>query len=350
MKKFSFLVLPVFILYNSYSQIGGENTYEFLNLPASARVTALGGSAITIIDGDLSLAYNNPSVLNPDMHHTLTASTIAFMGGINFGNLAYARHWDGIGTFDAGMQYLTYGKMSRTDETANITGNLSAGEYALYIGGARPFEKYSFGGNFKLIYSQLADYKSLGVALDLAATYNDTAKNFTAALVIKNVGIQMKPYTKGNQEGLPFDIQIGISKRLKHLPFRINVLAHNFFRWDVRYDDPNSVQEVDFLGEQVGNEEKKVSVFFDNFFRHFIFAGEFYFGKAVRVGFGYNHLRRKELTLDTKKGLAGVSLGFGIKIKQFEISYGLGKYHLAGTANHFTVNTNIGGFVKKKRL
>jgi len=39
---FSFIILVIFSIESS-SQIGGKNAYDFLNLPSSARITALGG-------------------------------------------------------------------------------------------------------------------------------------------------------------------------------------------------------------------------------------------------------------------------------------------------------------------
>ncbi len=36
-------------------QIGGKGTYQFLNLPNSARIAALGGNFLTINDDDIGL-------------------------------------------------------------------------------------------------------------------------------------------------------------------------------------------------------------------------------------------------------------------------------------------------------
>ncbi|GAJ03981.1 unnamed protein product, partial [marine sediment metagenome] len=46
------------------TQVGGKSTYQFLNLPVSARAASLGGKINSIKDNDLSLAFYNPSLLN----------------------------------------------------------------------------------------------------------------------------------------------------------------------------------------------------------------------------------------------------------------------------------------------
>ena len=43
---------------NVYGQLGGQHIYEFLSLPSSGRVTALGGSVISIMDDDISKTYD----------------------------------------------------------------------------------------------------------------------------------------------------------------------------------------------------------------------------------------------------------------------------------------------------
>ncbi|HYD89944.1 MAG TPA: hypothetical protein VEA37_00475, partial [Flavobacterium sp.] len=189
-------------------------------------------------------------------------------------------------------------------------------------------------------------YRSFGSAFDLAASFDDTAKMFVASLVVKNIGYQFVPYTKGNHEPLPFEIQVGASKRFEHLPFRLSILAHNLQKLNIRYDDPaRRVDDVLLTDTAENTGEKKYIA--DKIARHFIVSGEFYFGKALRITFGYNHLRRQELAYPTKKGLAGISFGAGITVKKIQISYARGQYNAAGGVNHFSISTNLNEFAKK---
>ena len=81
-----------------------------------------------------------------------------------------------------------------------------------------------------------------------------------------------------------------------------------------------------FLGDQQPADEGVD--FFDNFFRHFVFNGEFLFGKteSFRLRLGYNHLRRKELSLENQFSLSGFSFGVGFKVSKFNFRLRIFKF------------------------
>lgn len=333
--------------------IGGNSVYDFVNHPVSARAMATGGNLITVYDDDASLAYHNPALLNKSMRNMLVASTVIDFAGINHGYFGYTNHYSNLETnFQAGLQYITYGSFTMTDVTGAELGNFNAGEFAINIGASHQFDRYSFGGNYKLIYSKLESYTSIGNAIDLAAAYSDSSGSFTATLLLKNIGFQFKPYHAKSREPIPFEIQAGFSKRLKYVPFRISVVLHDLQKWNIRYDDPNSFNTDNvFLGDSTNSDGKgkKAGDFFDNVGRHLILGGELYLGKALRVGFGYNHQRRAELKPDVKKGLAGFSFGVGIDIKQFSFNFARARYHAKAATTQFTVLVNIDQFKNRTR-
>jgi hypothetical protein len=212
--------------------------------------------------------------------------------------------------------------------------------------GKQLYKNLSVGANLKVINSQLESYTSYGIATDVGAYYSDLTGRFGATLVFKNMGVQLSAYEGENREALPFDIQLGISQRLKHLPFRFSIIGHNLHRWNITYDDPNTVESVFLIGDGAQNNGTPFKDFADNFFRHVIFNGEFLFGKGeiMRLRFGYNHMVRKELSVTNFRSRSGFSFGVGIKIKRFRIDYGRGVYHFAGGLNHLSVSTNLKEF------
>ena len=254
----------------AWGQLGGLNTYEFLNLPASARISALGGNLITVRDDDANLAFGNPSVLNASMHGQLSFNHSFHLAGTQNGYFNYTHHLQGAGTtLHAGVLYVGYGEFQETDEFGIENGTLNANEYAITLGAGRQvYDRLALGINAKLVTSQLGRYNSLGIAADLAAIYFDTASNFTATIVFKNMGSQLSTYREGNNEPLPFEIQIGISKQLKYLPFRFSIIYHHLDRWNVVFDDPNSEETTLFFGEEP-SEPTSASIWFDNFFPAF---------------------------------------------------------------------------------
>lgn len=300
---------------------------------------------MNIYDDDVNSAYNNPSLLNPKMHNRASLSYIDWFSDVRYGFASYARSYNGIGNFFVGMHYVNYGTFDAADETGQITGTFTGGDYNLQLGYSREFfdSVLTVGASLNTILSKYESYGSAGLALNLGATYHNDEKKFTASLVIKNVGTQINAYSS-TYERLPLDIQLGISKGFKHLPFRFSVTLHNLQRFNFAYIDTVRNPSVDPLtGEPI---ERKITGV-EKFMRHIVIGGEFTPFKFLAVRFAYNYQRRKEMAVDTKKGTVGLSWGIGIKISKFKIDYGRAAYHLAGSPNHITLSTNISEWVKK---
>lgn len=349
MKQFLGFVFFLVSALASYAQIGGENTYEFLALSPSARVTGLGGINVALLDHDLSIQLANPAALNPLMNKHAVFSTVVYPGRINFGNVAYAHKFKIPGTFAFGLQYMAYGKFKETDEAANIIGSFNAGEMNLYAGYGYQFGKiFSVGVNAKFIYSQLGAFSSVGMAADLAVMINDTAHHVTASIVAKNVGGQFKAYHKGTREPLPFDLQAGLSFGFKNVPFRFHFTFHDLYRWNIRYDNPADRQQDNLFADSSETKPKKYIA--DNLFRHIIIGVEFNIKKIVRFDIAYNHQRQQELKLTTRRGVPGISLGLGLHIRQFDFTYGFQPLAQGQTMHQFTLSVNTGGFIKKKTV
>ncbi len=323
------------------AQSGHSNTYSFLELSPSARVSGLGGTQIAIMDSDVSLAAQNPALYNIGMNTALSLNTVSYFAGINHGYVGFAKSLDSLATFGIGIQYISYGEFTATDPTAQVTGTFSGGEYALTLGGAGYYNRFSYGANLKIISSSLEAYQSWGLAADLGLSYHNAEQYLTIGLVAKNIGTQLSTYND-TRENLPFDLQIGLTKRLRYLPFRFSITAHHLHQWDIRYDDPN--QQTNNLFEEEDTKEK--SHFADKLFRHIIFGGELYLGKVISIQAGYNHLRRQEMSIPVGRSLAGFSFGAGLQIKRFQVRYGRAIYHAAGGNHHFSFAVKFGEFDK----
>ena len=225
--------------------------------------------------------------------------------------------------------------MNELDPLGNNIGSFSAGEYSLVLGTSYKMDSlWSFGANLKTIYANIDNYYSIGVATDFAVTYNKPVKRFVAAAIIKNIGTQLHTFTDGNREKFPFEMQVSISKRPQHAPFRFSLVYENLQKWDLTYVNPNATLVTDpITGEII--EEKKF-VFGDQLMRHLVFGTEFLLSENFNFRMGYNYRRRQELKLQDKPAMAGISFGLGIKVKRIDISYARAIYHAAGPANHFT--------------
>lgn len=330
-----------------FSQTGGNNTYEFLNLTNPARVAALGGTLISVKDNDLNLSFQNPALLDSTMHNELAMSYTDYFAGIHYGYAAYSRTYKKIGSFSAGMQYLDYGNFTAATVTGEITGQFTSNEYCMNLAYGRHIDSmFSVGATLKTIYSKLATFTSYGNAVDIGGVYNNTKHFFSTALVIKNIGRQWKPYDN-IREPLPFEIQLGVSKKLAHAPFRLNLTAAHLEKWNLTYTDPNAITVDPITKAPI--EKKKLGAFGDKLARHLVLGGEILLSKNFHLRVGYNYERRQELKLEGHTGITGFSFGFGLKVSKFNLSYAYARYHMAGGPNHFTISTNFSEFYSKKK-
>jgi len=344
-----FCILICLISGRIYSQIGGDHVYEFLNLTNSARAGGLGGNLISVKDNDLSLVYGNPSLLNKQMNKHLMLSYVNYFADINYGFISYARDYGKLGTFAAGIHYINYGDFTGADPTGQITGEFSSSEYSFNILWGKDITKnLSIGANIKPVYSVFELYESFGFASDIGLTWFNEKTGFTAAFVVKNMGLQISTYYGEERGPIPFEIQAGISKKLSHAPFRLSVISTNLEKWDLSYTDSQSGSgNIDPATGLLKN-ENKFADFSDKLMRHVIFGIEFLPSNNFMIRLGYNYRRHKEMRLITRNTFSGFSFGLGFKLSVFTISYSNAIYHVAGTSNLFTISTNLSEIIIKK--
>jgi hypothetical protein len=333
---FSILVSP------SFSQTGGDNIYEFLNLTHSGLVSSLGGSNVSLPGSDLNLAYHNPALLNHDMNKSLALNYVNYFAGINYGLAMYSKSFTGTGNFAAGLTYLNYGTFTGTDASGNITGDFHAAEYAFSVIYSREIDSlFSIGVNFKPVLSHLENYTSFGFAFDIGAAWHNTSKLFSAGFVIKNAGYQVTTYAGEPRQKLPFEIQAGISQRLAHAPLRLSLTLRHLEKFNLthQYTEPAST----------GTTDPASSEFKENLLRHIVLGVELIPHKNFYFSGGYNYQRRSELKVDSKVSTVGFSWGFGINTSMLDIEFGRATYHLAGSSTHISLILRPDNIYRKLR-
>jgi hypothetical protein len=208
--------------------------------------------------------------------------------------------------------------------------------------GKQLYERLSVGANIRLVTARYERYQSTGMTADVGVLYHDTTRLLHLSLVLQHMGWQMRPFLEGVREPLPFEAQLGLTKRLRHMPFRLGIVYRYLDRWNISYDDPSAAEPGVFgFGEPGAVSDG--SSWVDNLARHFVFNGEFLLGRGetLRLGLGYNHLHRKELQLENLRSLAGFSMGVGVRIRRFQLTYGRSVAHLGAGTNHFSLTFNL---------
>jgi hypothetical protein len=244
-----------------------------------------------------------------------------------------------------GVQYVDFGLFKGYDEFNEPTQDFTAKDIAINVIYARPLtEKLSVGATLKPVYSAYERYTSFGLAMDAGVSYTDIANLFSAGLVFRNMGTQFKGYYSedGQQhyESLPFNIQLGLSKKLKHAPLRFSATIHNLQRWELTYQSTNqstgSLTSTDSEIQEIG--------FIDMAFRHTIFAVEFVPTKNFYLAMGYNHRRHEEMKMGGFKSMAGFSFGGGIKLSKFHVGFGMTQFQVGNYSYQFSISTSLNEF------
>lgn len=322
----------------SFAQLGGNSTYQFLNLISSPRQAALGGKVITNIDYDVSQALYNPATINSEMDNQLSLNYSNHLGDIGYGTASYAYKFDRrLQTFHVGVIFVDYGNFDGYDENGLSTGNFTGNETALSMGYSFQlgFSDFYAGLNIKLISSQLEQYSSFGGALDFGLIYIDEFLDFNAAVVIRNLGTQFTTYA-GLRESLPFELDIGLSQRLQYVPIRWHLTLENLQQWPIAYSNP-ARSTTDFNGNQF---DEKIS-FLSNLIRHAIVGMELFPERGFNVRMGYSFRRAEELRINDQRNFSGLSFGIGLKFNKFRLSYSHARYSSASNTSFIGIQVSL---------
>jgi len=300
------------------AQPGDLSGFGFLRLEPSARASALGGSFSAVYGDDVNAFFYNPALLNETTDGALSLSYLNHLSDLNAGFVAYGRHEERLGTtFAGGLRFLSWGTIQGADEQGNRTGTFSASDVALTLGAARQRgERLHYGANVHVVYSSVEDFNASALAMDLGVLYHIPGQNLAASASVNNLGVTLSSLGETHDD-LPLDVRVGLTKRLRYVPLLVSVTGYNLHDIGDEPDDQGTLSNV---------------------FSHLALGGEFQFSEVFNVRFGYNHRRHQALKQDSRLDLAGVGLGFGIKITRFRLDYAFNSWSFGGL-HQFTVRT-----------
>ena len=352
MKK---LIAFIFIslTFKGFSQLGGTNSYRFLDIPMTARAAALGGSSMSIWGDDVNLIYSNPALLNSTMTKQFVLNYSNYVGDLNFGYVAYAHSLKKYGNVAGGIQFFDYGKFVGYDEYGQKTKDFNANDYSINLNYAKPFEDSTFniGVALKTIISQYDAYKSYANALDFGITYHNK-KNLVVSLLAKNIGVVWKEYTKTQSQSqtLPQDVQLGLSYKVSKAPFKVFAVYDQLLKNNLKYISPidTAGKTNPFNASETPVDSTKFQKFSnrfgnrsDNFMRHITFGTEILLTKNFNLRIAYNYRRQREMTLPERRGANGLSFGFSFRVKRFGFAYSFSKMAFPGNSSIFSISATI---------
>lgn len=282
-------------------------------------LTAAGGINTSYRTNEVSLSANNPSLLDQELNGQLNLAFNSFIAGIKTYSLTGAIHHNALHTtFGGHIYFVDYGTIPQTDAAGNEMGTFHPVDFVVQVSAAQKYlEKWNYGATLKFIHSSYQLYRSSAMALDVGVHYSDTAHLFSASLLAKNMGIQLTTYA-GEREDLPFDFQLGLTKRLAKAPFGFSFTGQQLHHFNIHYNDTTFNNQNDLAS---GNS------FFNKFMNHFVIATHVYLGSNLEATLGYNHLRRSELNIGSSgNGLNGFSMGIRLKFQKLQLQYARSNY------------------------
>lgn len=292
-----------------------QTAYNFLRLPVSAHVAALGGNNITITDDDPTMIFHNPAMLGGVSDKSLNLNYMTYMEGIMVGSASFVRAWGDRGTWGVSASYMDYGSMRQTTADNIQTGEFSAKD--IMLGGSVAYSLstlFTGGITAKIISSSIAGYNSMAVAVDLGINYFDEAQGLSLSAVARNLGGQIDAYDE-DFEKIPFDLQVGISKKMAMAPLRFSATLNNLHDWD------------------------------DSFIHHLAIGADIFLSDNIYIAGGYNFRRNKEMRISDGEGEsshgAGLSFGGGVQLERFKLNVAYAKYHVSASSLLINVSYSL---------
>lgn len=333
------LIAAFFAAFQLVADDNSTTAYNFLDVPVSSHVYALGGHNLTVIDDDISLVEQNPALLGPEFDHQIGINYMKYIGETNFAGVRYGQGVSEHGAVAVGLQYFGYGNIQGAAIDGTRTGTFSASDIAFNVTYSHDISERLRGGiTVKYLYSKYEDYTAGAVAADLGINYYNPDNEFSASLVAKNLGGQVKKFTD-YKDNLPWDIQLGVSKMLSMAPIRLHITAYDLTRWSSPY---YKIADVNNPKSELIEEES----FGSNLLRHLAFGVDILPTNNVYLAVGYNYRTRTDMATYKRDFLSGLSAGGGLKVRAFSFGVAVARPHTGAMTVMVNLNSSIGELLK----
>ena len=311
----------------------GSSVFQFLGLPVSSRLNALGGENVAISDGGVSMSWVNPALLSAETDKVLQLNYAYYLAGTMFGSAIYGHNW-GDNYFSGSVHYLDYGQMEYADAEGNLLGGtFGAKDICVNLTYARQLGPlFRIGATIKPIFSVYESYGSFALGADVGGHFQTKDSTFQMGLALRNIGWQLKSFFEDDYgqhtEMLPLNLEFGFAYRLAHAPIRFSMTMHNLQCWNI------APTEADVT-------------WYDMLFRHTIWAIDIV-PKSERfyLTLSYNHRRQREMNIANVRSLAGFAFGAGLKVYKFRLGFAMSQYTKSNFTYQVSLSTDINSFLK----
>ena len=314
MKKVVFALIALVFAVGTAAQ-ESQTAYNFLRLPVSAHVSALGCDNISIIEDDPTLIFHNPALIGGVSDKSINLNYMTYMKGTKSASASFVKAAGDLATWGVLAQYMDYGDIIETSIDGTRQGKVSAKD--IVVGGTFQYNLsglWSGGITAKFVSSSLAGYNSIALGVDLGLNYYDEEKGWSLSATAKNLGGQVKAYND-EFEKIPLNLQLGISKQFAFAPFRLSLTMSRINSWEGR------------------------------FINHFALGADIFLGQSIYIAGGYNFGRADEMKVSDGENNsahgAGLSVGGGLQLQRFKLNLAYAKYHVSASSIVINVSYSL---------
>ena len=312
--------------------------FHGLRAPVDAYVTALGGYHVSFLPAQAA-ALQNPATLLPAHGGFLSVAYTSYQAGIHMGQvLGSFSLQEGRYMLGLGGRHLSYGRFEGYDARGVFTHRFTAQDNMFWTGGSFVLPPLSFGFSAKSLFSQLDDRLAYGIFSDVGALLK-IKEDFSLGVSVKDLPFFARDYQNRRLPTPTPDVWIGCSLRPERMPLRLSFTGYRLLRALPYYHEAEAPvrahrEQHALLDEVLG--------------RAHLSAEAFLLRDNLRFLFGLNLARRRNLVLNERTGLSGLSFGVFFSVRYFQIILSR-SYHVSTGHTHLSVAVDCGHLYKRKR-
>ena len=275
----------------------GTRAMTFLKIGVGAEAMGMGESQVAATD-DLYASYWNPAGLTRLEKPQIALMHNEWFAGINHEFVGFALPLGNVGTVGASASYLSFGELQGRDRDGNETTVFRPYDLALILSYARGFgDSLAFGTNAKFLREQIADETGTGIAFDFGGLYTFQEIPLSLGFNAQHVGPRVQFIEEAF--GLPFTFRLGVAYRLWSDALMLTT--------DIIRPSDNDVATGVGAAYTIGN--------------------------ILQLRTGYKY----KIGGNDLGAMSGLTGGFGLTLRQFQIDYALVPFGVLGLTHRFSL-------------
>lgn len=279
----------------------GTRAMTFLKIGIGAKAMGMGESHVAATE-DLYASYWNPAGLARLQQPQLALMHNEWFAGINHEFIGFALPISDIGTVGASANFLSFGELQGRDRDGNATTIFRPYDLALVVSYARDVTPaLAFGANAKLLREQIADESGTGMAFDFGGLYTFAELPLSLGFNAQHIGPRVQFVEEAF--GLPFTFRFGAAYRPWGDAFMLTADV-------VRPSDNDITTGV---------------------------GAAYTIADILQLRTGYKY----KLGGNDLGGTSGLTGGFGLTLRRFQIDYALVPFGVLGLTHRFSLVANF---------